>query len=335
MTKKPSSASSHFSERYIAYAWLGMVFLFLAMLSFQWLNSSHSPLETNILKLLPSNQQNPVAEQAFESVSNDLSDKVIFVVSSDSTDNTYKAANSLTHSLKALGIFDEVVGKIAQDQQNAWANYYFSHRFQQLTPQQRERLSNQPSAQIQYVVQSVYNPFSGVTGRELSEDPFLIFRDYLAQLSKLNSAFTIKNDFLSTQYQGRDYVLVTATLDGSPYSLSAQQGVPEIIRIENTLAERYKANIYHTGVLFFAEFGTQSAKSEISTIGLFSLLGIIVLIIGVFRSLAPLGLALLSITVGVLAALAVTTWVFGHVHLFSLVFGASLLVYQSTTLFTF
>ncbi|GAM78133.1 membrane protein [Vibrio ishigakensis] len=312
-----------------------MVFLFLAMLSFQWLNSSHSPLETNILKLLPSNQQNPVAEQAFESVSNDLSDKVIFVVSSDSTDNTYKAANSLTHSLKALGIFDEVVGKIAQDQQNAWANYYFSHRFQQLTPQQRERLSNQPSAQIQYVVQSVYNPFSGVTGRELSEDPFLIFRDYLAQLSKLNSAFTIKNDFLSTQYQGRDYVLVTATLDGSPYSLSAQQGVPEIIRIENTLAERYKANIYHTGVLFFAEFGTQSAKSEISTIGLFSLLGIIVLIIGVFRSLAPLGLALLSITVGVLAALAVTTWVFGHVHLFSLVFGASLLVYQSTTLFTF
>ncbi|TOE88711.1 hypothetical protein CGJ35_26930, partial [Vibrio parahaemolyticus] len=44
-----------------------------------------------------------------------------------------------------------------------------------------------------------------------------------------------------------------------------------------------------------------------------------------FRSVMPLSLALLSITIGLLVALSVTTWIFGKVHLFSLVFGASLI----------
>ncbi|MDG2648608.1 MMPL family transporter, partial [Vibrio parahaemolyticus] len=66
-------------------------------------------------------------------------------------------------------------------------------------------------------------------------------------------------------------------------------------------------------------------KSEISTIGVFSLLGIIALFVLVFRSVMPLSLALLSITIGLLVALSVTTWIFGKVHLFSLVFGASLI----------
>lgn len=56
-----------------------------------------------------------------------------------------------------------------------------------------------------------------------------------------------------------------------------------------------------------------------------SLLGIIALFVLVFRSVMPLSLALLSITIGLLVALSVTTWIFGKVHLFSLVFGASLI----------
>ncbi|MFM2587761.1 MMPL family transporter [Vibrio sp. TBV020] len=320
-----STSNPWFMGKRIAIAWLGLVCLFLALLANQWFFSPQSPIETNILKLLPKNQQNPVAEQAFESVSNNLSDKVVFVVSATEPNNSYIAAEALAHSLKSTGLFSEVVGKVEAEQQSRWAEYYYQHRFQQLTPEQRVRLTDQPQAQVQYVLQSLYNPFSGVTGKELSNDPFLIFRDYLSQLTQLNNAFTLNNGFLTTNYQDQQYVLVSATLKDSPYSLSAQNGVSEIQRIEQALTDQYDAQFYHTGVLFYAEFGTQSAKSEISTIGLFSLLGVVVLIIGVFRSTAPLSLALLSITVGLVAALAVTTWLFGTIHLFSLVFGASLI----------
>ncbi|EGA66019.1 MMPL family transporter [Vibrio brasiliensis] len=309
----------------IAIAWLGLVLLFLAMLAKQWMWSAQSPIETNILKLLPENKQNPVAEQAFEAVSNNFSDKVVFLISTEQQEQVFAAANQLERSLKETGLFSQVTGKVTPEQQQQWASYYFKHRFQQLTDEQRQRLSSAPQAQVQHVIQSIYNPFSGVTGNELTSDPFLLFRDYLGQLTKLSSAFSIDNGYLTTEHQGNKYLLITATLNASPYSLGAQQGVATIVDIEQQLSQQYQAQTLHTGVLFYAEFGTQSAKSEISTIGLFSLLGIVILVIGVFRSSAPLLLALLSITVGLIAALAVTTALFGRVHLFSLVFGASLI----------
>ncbi|KJY81964.1 membrane protein [Vibrio galatheae] len=330
MLNKHNSASNParfiatITSKKLALAWLTLVLVFIAMLAKQWQWSAQSPIETNILKLLPVNKQNPVAEQAFEAVSGNLSDKVVFVVTAND-ERVFSAASQLAQSLTETGRFKQVVGKVSAKQQNQWAEYYFNHRFQQLTPEQRLRLEVNPQAQVQYVLQSLYNPFSGVTGKELTSDPFLLFRDYLNQLSQLSSAFTLEQGFLTTTFENRKYVLVSATLNDSPYNLNAQQGVAEIVAIEDSISEQFDAQMLHTGVLFYAQFGTESAKSEISTIGLFSLLGIVVLIVGVFRSAAPLSLALLSIGIGLLAALAMTTWIFGTVHLFSLVFGASLI----------
>ncbi|MGF1818548.1 MMPL family transporter [Vibrio alginolyticus] len=308
-----------------ALVWLNLVVLAGALLLKQWVWSAESPIETNILKLLPKNQQNPVAEQAFESVSASMSDKVIFVITAPDKNALFAAAAEFDRGLRQSNHFRDVVGKISPQEQQAWASYYFKHRFQLLTPQQRERLSQNPEQQVQHVIQSLYNPFSGVTGQELQNDPFLLFRDYLSQVTQQSSSFRLDNGYLSVEKDGAQYLLITAELKDSPYSLTGQLVVPDIQALEQSVAQKYGAKVAHTGVLFYADFGTQSAKSEISTIGVFSLLGIIALLVLVFRSVMPLFLALLSITIGLLVALSVTTWIFGKVHLFSLVFGASLI----------
>lgn len=308
-----------------ALVWLNLVVLAGALLLKQWVWSAESPIETNILKLLPKNQQNPVAEQAFESVSASMSDKVIFVITAPDKNALFAAAAEFDKELRQSNHFRDVVGKISPQEQQAWASYYFKHRFQLLTPEQRERLSQNPEQQVQHVIQSLYNPFSGVTGQELQNDPFLLFRDYLSQVTQQSSSFRLDNGYLSVEKDGAQYLLITAELKDSPYSLTGQLAVPDIQALEQNVAQKYGAEVAHTGVLFYADFGTQSAKSEISTIGVFSLLGIIALFVLVFRSVMPLSLALLSITIGLLVALSVTTWVFGKVHLFSLVFGASLI----------
>ncbi|HGF5098105.1 TPA: MMPL family transporter [Vibrio parahaemolyticus] len=308
-----------------ALVWLNLVVLAGALLLKQWVWSAESPIETNILKLLPKNQQNPVAEQAFESVSASMSDKVIFVITAPDKNALFAAAAEFDKRLRQSNHFRDVVGKISPQEQQAWASYYFKHRFQLLTPEQRERLSQNPEQQVQHVIQSLYNPFSGVTGQELQNDPFLLFRDYLSQVTQQSSSFRLDNGYLSVEKDGAQYLLITAELKDSPYSLTGQLAVPDIQALEQSVAQKYGAEVAHTGVLFYADFGTQSAKSEISTIGVFSLLGIIALFVLVFRSVVPLSLALLSITIGLLVALSVTTWIFGKVHLFSLVFGASLI----------
>ncbi|MCR9574533.1 MMPL family transporter [Vibrio alginolyticus] len=308
-----------------ALVWLNLVVLAGALLLKQWVWSAESPIETNILKLLPKNQQNPVAEQAFESVSASMSDKVIFVITAPDKNALFAAAAEFDKGLRQSNHFRDVVGKISPQEQQAWASYYFKHRFQLLTPEQRERLSQNPEQQVQHVIQSLYNPFSGVTGQELQNDPFLLFRDYLSQVTQQSSSFRLDNGYLSVEKDGAQYLLITAELKDSPYSLTGQLAVPDIQALEQGVAQKYGVEVAHTGVLFYADFGTQSAKSEISTIGVFSLLGIIALFLLVFRSVMPLSLALLSITIGLLVALSVTTWIFGKVHLFSLVFGASLI----------
>ncbi|MCA2415793.1 MULTISPECIES: MMPL family transporter [Vibrio] len=308
-----------------ALVWLNLVVLAGALLLKQWVWSAESPIETNILKLLPKNQQNPVAEQAFESVSASMSDKVIFVITAPDKNALFAAAAEFDKELRQSNHFRDVVGKISPQEQQAWASYYFKHRFQLLTPEQRERLSQNPEQQVQHVIQSLYNPFSGVTGQELQNDPFLLFRDYLSQVTQQSSSFRLDNGYLSVEKDGAQYLLITTELKDSPYSLTGQLAVPDIQALEQNVAQKYGAEVAHTGVLFYADFGTQSAKSEISTIGVFSLLGIIALFVLVFRSVMPLSLALLSITIGLLVALSVTTWIFGKVHLFSLVFGASLI----------
>ncbi|HHF2877594.1 TPA: MMPL family transporter [Vibrio diabolicus] len=308
-----------------ALVWLNLVVLAGALLLKQWVWSAESPIETNILKLLPKNQQNPVAEQAFESVSASMSDKVIFVITAPDKNALFAAATEFDKGLRQSNHFRDVVGKISPQEQQAWASYYFKHRFQLLTPEQRERLSKNPEQQVQHVIQSLYNPFSGVTGQELQNDPFLLFRDYLSQVTQQSSSFRLDNGYLSVEKDGAQYLLITAELKDSPYSLTGQLAVPDIQALEQSVAQKYGAKVAHTGVLFYADFGTQSAKSEISTIGMFSLLGIIALLVLVFRSVMHLSLALLSITIGLLVALSVTTWIFGKVHLFSLVFGASLI----------
>ncbi|MGY2573522.1 MMPL family transporter [Vibrio sp. C8] len=317
--------SSSFNHSKLAIIWLVLVILSCALLLKQWSFSSSVPIETDIMKLLPQSRQDPLAQVAFDRVTSSVSDKVVFVLKGNNEQQLFASAESLQDSLSSLSAFSQVTGKIDQQKQNSWSRYYFSHRFQFLTDEQRSRLELAPEQQVQKVIQTIYNPFSGVTGSELSSDPFLLFRDYLSHLNQLTTQFQIQQGFLTTQFQNDTYVLITATLADSPYSMSAQQVVPKLKSLEQTLKAQFDVDSAHTGVLFYADFGTQSAKSEISTIGLFSLLGVVVIVLFVFRSAAPLLLALLSISVGLLVALVTTTAIFGKVHLFSLVFGASLI----------
>jgi predicted exporter len=61
-----------------------------------------------------------------------------------------------------------------------------------------------------------------------------------------------------------------------------------------------------------------------SIIGIGSSIGIILLIWAAFHRLYPMAMILLSISVGCLGALSVCSWLFGRLHMLTLVFGASL-----------
>jgi predicted exporter len=83
--------------------------------------------------------------------------------------------------------------------------------------------------------------------------------------------------------------------------------------------------VIQAGVVLHAAAAGRQASSEVETIGLGSLAGIVLLTWLTFRSVKPITLVLLAIGIGFLGALSVCWLLFGRIHLLTLVFGASLI----------
>ncbi len=313
--------------RLLALSWSLVLLIILGVFGYQASTKGALPIETNILALLPENQQDPVAQQAFDNIANTMSDKVVFVVHKKQSNDKelITAVDYLSQALTELPMFDSVTATVSKDQQQAWGHYYFPARAQLLSEKQKLQLTDKPEQQVQHVLHALYNPFSGVTGAELESDPFLLFRDYLSGLVQSSGNIQIENGYLTTTVDQQKYIVITADLAGSSYQLSLQQQLPDLLALEQKIETQFDVDIQHTGVIFYAAHGTESAKGEISTIGLGSLIGIFVLVLVVYRSTLPLALALLSITTGLFCAYVLTISLFGSIHLFSLVFGASLI----------
>ena len=283
------------------------------------------PIETNILKLLPENQQDKLSQKAFEKITENLNDKVVFLIEGKDKKVLAKAATNFSQQLLETKLFSKIDAQLSGSQQQAWGSLYFPYRSQLLTPSQKLQLKETPALQVSHVIQEVYSPFSGVTGTELQSDPFLLFRDYLSSKNSNSANFELYNGYITTEYNGQFYIIIQASLAENAYDLTQQSYLPSLFDLEKSIETSFNVKLLHTGTLFYAAYGTQSATNEISTIGVGSLIGIIVLLLFVYRSTLPLTLALLSIGCGLLVAFVVSVAIFGKVHLFSLVFGASLI----------
>ncbi len=103
----------------LALLWLALVLLAMALLVKQWAFSTSSPIETDIMKLLPQSRQNPLAQAAFDKVTDSMSDKVAFVLTGPDTTALFDAARTLESHLHQTREFTHVTGQIDATQQQA------------------------------------------------------------------------------------------------------------------------------------------------------------------------------------------------------------------------
>ena len=96
--------------------------------------------------------------------------------------------------------------------------------------------------------------------------------------------------------------------------------------LQQTLKSQYpQVQLLSRGTVFYSDYASQQAKNDISTLGVATVLGVILLIVSVFRSVRPLLLSLLSIAIGALAGTVVTLLLFGELHLMTLVMSMSII----------
>lgn len=293
------------------------------------LRASDGPLiNPNLMALLPKADRDPVIFDAISQAERRFQRHLVIIVGAFGLDDAKSAADIVAERLRQTGEFATLKVRHETDLLKQAFSFYHPFRFQLLTPDARRMLEEGKLQEFERsVLLSYYDPRSTTNSSLIRNDPFLLLPRFLeARAAAASGRPAIRDGYLSVQEGDRSYVALIGELSETPFSFALQQKlmpVLDTLRVE--LPAKFEgADLLLAGVLPHAAAGTDSALDETSTVGLASLLAIVVLLVGMFRSPLPLVVTVTTIALGCLGGFAACLAVFGEVQLLTLVFGASL-----------
>lgn len=312
-------------------AWLWLLLAIAAVYGCAAQMMPRLPLETNLLALLPATERNPVAEQAVTRLAEAAGNRAVFMLGHQDETKAVAAAKAFAQGLRDSGHFRHVLAEIPPLDPKALGQFFLAYQFQLLSQEDREQLQQHavnPEPWLAERLQNkLYAPFRFGLSLPVDQDPFAISDNWLASLPLKNLQLEPENGMLVSHQGDTTWVFINADLKDSAYDGQLQQQVVALVnQVAATTSKAYvDLRILRTGTLFYANAAHTSAEAELHRISLVSIVGMLLLLFLVFRSVRPLALGLLSVGFGISAALAVSLLVFGQIHLITLVFGASLI----------
>ena len=311
--------------RQLALLWLLAVCLLLGHNAWLWAVKRIVP-DTDIMALLPVQERDPVLQASFNHMVDAAQQRVIVLVGATEWDDAKRAATAYAKVLAAHQDMLEI-SSASEQTQGEWLSLFQQHRLVLLTAQQERQLREQPAQfWLEAALAKLYAPFGGPKLGAWQDDPFGLFGDWVQERAQ-ETPVRPRDGHLFVADAQRQYVLLPMTLKVPALSMTAQETVLPLLQQASDAARKAapQAEIIQAGVILHAANASAQASGEVSTIGIGSLLGIILLMWFAFHSFKPISLILLSIGIGCLGALSVCWLLFGRIHLMTLVFGASLI----------
>ena len=297
--------------------------------------SDAARLSTDLFELLPATELDRATAMAADEFSRNVSNRVFLLVHSDHHKSVHRATDVLAEQLKDSGLFDQIVSKIEPDWLEQVGTFYYPYRFQVLEPgDQLASPDDLGRSLVKRSMQTLSSPSGLVSGQQLINDPLFVLQRYLQSLPKGANHIKPDEGYLEVVQDGQYYNLIVGLLNGSVLSLENQDKA--LTTIDNAINQVMtvpdgpalsgpEIGVIRSGMIFHAGAGADDAKREVSTVGMGSILCIVLLIITVFCSVTPLLLCMLSIGIGIIAGYSFTVAIIGSIHVFTLVFGASLI----------
>jgi len=304
------------------FARLGLILLLIGGTLYATLYPQAIQIDTNINELNPEKNNDAGLLHALNRLTADVSQRFMIVVQGADKRNTERAATALQtalNSLPHLTVIDS--DRILDD----YLTVITPYRFNVLSESQRRALETKSAAQLANAAQrKLYQLGEGVRLIPFEADPLGWFSDYLLTMSDGMDTPATNNQADKTVTSSA--VSISVKFKEYPAGMAEQFRLYEQINtIEQRVSQEFDVAVLHSGMFFFAVDSAQSAKADIQLIAIGSITGVLVLMLLVFRSLLPLLLSLGSIAAGVGFGILASVWLYGSVHILTIVFGASLI----------
>jgi predicted exporter len=307
----------------LALTWLLVV---LAIALHQWHFWHQGRLDTDVLALLPEDEQAPEVAQATRVLAERASRQVVVMVGAHEWQQARRAAAAWRGALQQAGAPLQALPAPDAAGLSVALDFYRPWRDRLLTPAQRQRLEGAaPASLVPAALAALYQPGAGLRLSDWAADPLGLWPAWW-QARAGETRARPRDGELSVSADGTEWVVMPFETTGAAFALDGNARHGDALRAAANAARGAVpgAQVLAAGIPLHAEAAAVQANREINTIGWGSLAAVLLLVWLAFRSLRPMLLVGLSLLVGTAAALSVTAAVFGSVHLITLVFGASL-----------
>lgn len=307
-----------------AAAVLWLVFV-LAVAVHQWRFWQAGRLDADVMALLPADEQAPELALATQRLAEGASRQVIVLLGAPQWDEARHGARAWRSALPASSRLHEASGAGQAVMAESIA-FYRPWRDRLLTAAQRDQLSATPASDLtQAALSALYQPAARMRLSDWVADPLGMWSAWWSARAGDTRARP-RDGELWVAGEGLHWVVMRYELTGSAFSLSGDPVLDDALKQAAAAARAATPGLHvlKAGVPLHAEAAAVAASREINTIGWGSLAAVLLLVWATFLSPRPVALVGLSLVVGCACALSVTVWVFGKVHLLTLVFGASL-----------
>lgn len=286
-----------------------------------WRMDPSGPLQTNVVSLLPSHEENALLEAARQRNDHAFSQRLLAVVEGPADGSVQVAATAAQQALRQAGMDDND----ALDGFAKALDLYRSHGPALLSPDNIARFQQQGARALAVdVAVSLASPSGVVSGMQ---DPGGHVADFIAHLPRPYPEFNPEHGMLVAQRGDNRVYLLQMQLSEAAFGVAGSKtAVSAVDAAARAVAETCRdCTFTATGAALFTDAARRVAHKESMVLSLASTLLIMVLIAWAYRSLAPHLLGFLQLGASVLAAAAAVIAVFGSIHVITLVFGTTLL----------
>ncbi len=298
------------------------LFLLIAVLAavFVGLKLPHTEFDSSVLSLLPKEENNALGQ--YEDVFLKKIDRqLIFVLKAGDADTARLATDEFARRLQESPQIAQVRWRFDEKQQSELLNFYLETAAALTDSDTRKRLSD--GTQFNFVLSQLFLPLGAPTAAELQKDPLLLTRSgRLKMLGQSGLKFSENDGYLNvSDADGAQWYLLYAKTAASGFSVSGAAGiVKSISEIESALLAEYPSvTLLHRGMVFYSDFAAQTSQREITLLGSVTVAGILLLMFLAYRSLVPLLMTALSLSIGLLCGTAALLACFERPHLIIMV----------------
>ncbi|WP_412548588.1 MMPL family transporter [Pseudomonas sp. MWU13-2105] len=310
------------SERLLPRLFLILLLAVLALAGWQWRHGA--PLSADLMELVPGSAPNALELKAEQRMQEPLNRQMLVLVGQADRQKAIALARRLGERWQASGLFESVQWSLQADLPALRAQLLAS-RLAMLARADRQQLIDQPAAFIQQRVQALFDPFAGIS-LVPSQDDWLGLTGRIQDSQPKPGAvqFDIGSGALIAEADGKSWVLLRAHTRGNAFDMKLPAQVAELLKQGREEAARDDAQLLAASGLLYAAAGQQQASREITWVGGGATFGILLLLLLAFRRWRVL-LAFVPVLVGMLFGTVACVALFGHLHVMTLVLGASLI----------